>query len=120
MKKTVFKVGKLAAILSVLLLGLDAAAQTVTPATSIVRVRTGWISDAVALETTETAAGSPSNPANCPVADAYMTDSSVPGYKNYMMAIMTAFATEKKVKVVISNTDCLLNRPKIWGIYIEQ
>jgi len=91
------------------------AAQQVS-SVSITRIRTGWNADSFAIETNQAI----SNPANCPTSDAYLSDSSQPGYKTYYAATLTAFSLGKPVAVIISDTECLAGRPKILGIYLSQ
>jgi hypothetical protein len=91
------------------------AATEVGPA-QIKRIRTGWNGEAFAIETDLPV----SNPARCPTPDAYMSEGAAPGYKTHYAAALPAFATGKKIRIIISDSECTAQRPKIWGIYIEQ
>jgi hypothetical protein len=116
--KNVFSSG-IKAIASILLAVcmIDAGAQTTTQSVSITKIRTGWAGDVFTLET----AGFPIlNPAGCTLPDGYLADISSAGYKTHLAAALTAFSTDKKVTIIISDHDCVLSRPKIWGIYIEK
>ena len=118
MEKIISSLLKIAGVACISLFAAEASAQATTVSNvGISKIRTGWAADAFALETT----GTPiANPAGCVTADGYMTDSSQPGYKTFLMMATMAMATEKKIIVVVSNSECISNRPKIWGIYIEQ
>jgi hypothetical protein len=56
------------------------------------------------------------NPDGCTMTDGYITDPADPGNQLYMSSLMTAFATHKKVSLVIEG--CYLNRPQIIGVYV--
>ncbi len=120
MKNTISSFLKVAGVACFsLITAAEASAQvaTVIPNVTISKIRTGWAGDAFGLETV----GTPiSNPAGCATPDGYMSEISQPGYKTYLMMVTMAMATEKKVSIVVSNTECILNRPKVWGIYVEQ
>lgn len=94
--------------------GICHAAQSVGPVT-ITRLRTGWNGDAFAIETNQAI----SNPANCEIPDGYGSESSSPGYKTYYAAALTALGLGKPITIIVSDVDCSFERPKIWGIYIE-
>ncbi len=120
MKNTISSLLKIAGVACFsLITAAEASAQvaTVIPNVTISKIRTGWAADQFGLET----AGTPIiNPAGCPVPDGYMTDSTQSGYKTFLMMATMAMATEKKVTIVVSNSECNVSRPKIWGIYVEQ
>ena len=82
----------------------------------ITRIRTGWNGDTFAIETNQTIV----NPAKCTYPDAYMSSATEPGYKTYLAATMTAFSMNKPVTIIVSDTECVASRPKIWGVYIAQ
>jgi len=82
----------------------------------ITRIRTGWNADSFAIETNQAVA---TNPANCPSSDAYLSDSSQPGYKTYYAATLTAFSLGKPIVVIVSDTECVAGRPEILGIYLS-
>ena len=108
---------KLVALATLVLSVLPVSAQTAVNSVSISKIRTGWNADNFALETKATPVV---NPANCPVTDGYMSIGTSAGYKTFLTASLTAFSSEKKVTIVVSDTECVSSRPKIWGIYLEQ
>lgn len=94
---------------------LCAIAETQVGPVSIIRIRTGWDRDAFAIEAGSTIV----NPARCPDPDAYLSVSESQGYKTYYAAALLAYATGKSIRLVISDSECFLGRPKIIGIYLE-
>jgi len=90
-------------------------AQTTAYAVNITAIRTGWATDAFGIETTQTMV----NPANCPVLDGYAAEGSVAGYKTHYAAALLAFASNKTVWVVVSNTACSQGRPMIIGVTVR-
>ena len=79
-------------------------------------IRTGWAADsfAVVLNVPQL------NPASCGTADGYISDSSLPGYKTYYAAALTAFTMNQTVQVVIHNSECFNGRPKLIGINLPR
>lgn len=96
--------------------GMPAAAQSTASPTAITAIRTGWLVDAYAVETAGQAI---LNPANCPAPDAYMMDSTQPGYKTSYATLLAAFSTGKTVEVVVHNTVCTQDRPLIIGTRVH-
>lgn len=92
-----------------------ANAQTTVGPTAITLIRTGWNDDSFAIETGNLAI---SNPANCSTPDAYMSSSGESGYKTHYAATLMAFGMNKPIYIVVSNTECVAQRPKIWGVYV--
>lgn len=92
-----------------------ASAQTTVGPTAITLIRTGWNGDAFAIETANLAIA---NPAKCSTPDAYMSGGGEPGYKTHYSATLMAFAMNKPIYIVVSNTECIATRPKIWGVYV--
>lgn len=99
------------ALLSSVLLAAPALAQTHVNG-SISLLRTGWNTDsfAVVLNVPN------QDPAFCGTNDGYITHSSLPGYKTYYAAALTAFSMKQPVTVVVHNTECFGGRPKLIGI----
>jgi len=93
---------------------VDAA--TMAGPLTITKIRTGWNSDNFAIETDQPIV----NPAGCTTPDGYIFDPSKPGHKTYYPAVFMAFASSKKVLVTVSDTECYLGRPRIWGINVEK
>ena len=58
------------------------------------------------------------NPARCPNADGYMTDSAQPGYHTYYAAALLAFAERADVVVVVAVQGCVADHPKLIGLKI--
>src|SRR5687768_8328586 len=56
-------------------------------------IRTGWNVEAFGIEMNEPM----QNPANCPLPDGYIADSSQPGYKTYYAAALTAFVDRARI-----------------------
>lgn len=92
---------------------LEAAEAGPLPITTI---RTGWNGDSFAIVTNQPIL----NPANCSYPDSYITGLTEPGYKTYLSVTLTAFAMNKPVTVIVSDTECYGVRPKIWGVYISK
>ena len=82
----------------------------------ITQIRTGWNSDTFAIVTNQAIV----NPAGCTAPDSYVSDASHPGYKTHYAMVLMAFSSSKPVTVIVSDTECFLGRPKIWGIYLAQ
>lgn len=91
-------------------------AQTVVSHTIINTVTTGWGYDAFGLMI---AAPVP-NPAGCTLSDFPLSNGTDPGFKTYYAAALTAWSTNSPVSIVISNTQCSNNRPRIIGIHLER
>ncbi|HVO01053.1 MAG TPA: hypothetical protein VMT54_02575 [Candidatus Cybelea sp.] len=97
------------------LLSLAQPAQAEVYANGTIKVlRTGWNADSFGIELN----APQQNPAGCPNALGYVSDSSLPGYKTYYAAALAAYQTGKMISVVIdSNTGvCVMGYPKIIGI----
>ena len=84
--------------------------------TTIKEIRTGWDAEMFAIVTNEPIA----NPANCPTADGYVTDSKQPGYNTYYVAAITAFVERAKIVVVVAEKGCIAGRPKLIGINVRR
>lgn len=98
-----------------LLLAAPALAQTHVTG-SITLVRTGWQDDSFAV-----ALNVPTrNPAFCSAPDGYISQLSLPGYRTYYAAALTAFAARQPVTVVVHDSECFAGRPKIVGINMAQ
>ena len=82
----------------------------------ITRIRTGWAADQFAIETNQPIL----NPAGCPTPDGYALTYSDAGYKTHYAATLLAFSMAKPVMVAVSDTECVVGRPKIWGINLSQ
>ncbi len=82
----------------------------------ITTIRTGWNADSFGIVTNQPII----NPANCSAPDGYVSASWDAGYKTYLSVTLTAFAMNKPVTVIVSDTECVANRPKIWGVYISK
>ena len=86
----------------------------ITEAVKISGVRTGWNADQVAVTIT----GAIPNPARCSQPDGFILSPSTPGYKTHYATILTAFAMNKDVQIIVADTGCASNRPVFWGINI--
>ena len=95
----------------------EAFGQSAAGPVNIQRIRTGWASDAFAVESV---GGTYLNPANCPVADGYTTEIGAPGYNTYFSIVKMAFALGKPVTLIISVSSCSQSRPQIIGAYIDR
>ncbi len=84
--------------------------------TTIKEIRTGWDSEQFGIVTHEPI----KNPAGCPTADGYVTDSKQPGYNTYYAAALTAFVERAKIVVVIAEQGCISSRPKLIGVNIRR
>ena len=91
-----------------------ASAQTQVGPINIAQITTGWVADQFGIVVNAPAA----NPANCSNTDSYVVDSTTPGYKMYYAAALLAMATDKSIKVIVSNTACTVTRPTIIGVTI--
>lgn len=93
-----------------------AHAQSSTGPVPLTKLRTGWAADQFALETGQAVL----NPANCPVPNGYHSAGTDAGYKTYYSTALTAFSLGKNVTIVVSNTECSVNGPRIIGLYVEK
>lgn len=113
-------------------------AQTVTTAALISDIFTGWNADSIRVVTRTPIV----NPASCTAPDGYVLTlvtnvtttttgantatstgnsvSPVNGYQTHYQALLTAFSMDHPVKIVVSNTECVNNRPKLWGVYLSK
>lgn len=82
--------------------------------TQITMIRTGWNSEQFGIVTVAPIV----NPANCPTADGYVTDSTQPGYHTYYAAALLAFAERATVILVVAEQGCVSSRPKLIGLNI--
>lgn len=103
---------RIIAIVAASALSAAAGAQTVTSQAHVTRVSTGWGYDSFSLFLSTPLP----NPAACPLTDSATVSSDSPGYKTYYAAALTAFTNDFPVTVVISNTSCEGQRPKIIGV----
>jgi hypothetical protein len=125
--------------LSLFLVGITSsyAQMTSTPAL-ISDIFTGWNADSIRIVTRTPII----NPGNCATPDGYVlvsvnnttttttgantatsTGNSVSsgnGYQTHYQALLTAFSLEHPVRIVVSNTECVNDRPKIWGVYMSR
>lgn len=113
--RSMFRRAKLALLLIVAMSALAARAQTTTPEpNTILRLGTGWGSDVFSIQVNRPIV----NPANCPVADGYMSEAPHNGYKTHYAAVLMAFATGRQLNVTVSNTVCVHGRPTIIGLQV--
>lgn len=92
-------------------------AQSTTAPGTIVQVNTEWNADQIIIATTAPFV----NPMNCVNTDGYVSEISQNGYKTHYQAVLLAFALDKPVNVVVSNTECTsVRRPKIIGVYVNK
>ena len=104
-------------VLAVALCVLCASGLTAAPTLvsgTIKFIRTGWNSEQFAIVTNEPI----KNPAHCPTPDGYLTDSTQSGYNTYYVAAITAFVERARVVVIVDESACLANRPKLIGLDI--
>ena len=102
-------------MLGAALIAWPAHAQTHAVGT-ITMVRTGWNVDSFAVVLNVPV----QNPARCPTADGYITEASLPGYRTYLAAALTAFASKSPVQIVVHDKECFGNRPKLIGINLTR
>jgi hypothetical protein len=96
-------------------MGTGAHAQTTTAEpNTILRLGTGWNSDAFGIQVNRPIV----NPANCSVADGYMSEAPHNGHKAHYAAALMAFATGRQLYVTVSNTICVHGRPAIIGLQV--
>lgn len=94
------------------LVASDAAAQSATDA-DIRLIRTGWNDDAFAIETQQPIL----NPANCPTPNGYISFMSLPGYRTFYAAALTAYVAKRPVTIVVHDSECVSGTwPKLIGI----
>lgn len=107
-----------AAVLVGLVFCSSAFAQSVSysAAIPVTQVYTGWHSDTWGIGNGGVAI---TNPANCSATDAYYSDGTDPGNKNYLAQALTAFSNGAHVIVIVSNTTCTQNRPTIYGLVLQ-
>ena len=104
-------------LIALAFLGLSAPvfAQQTTVAT-VTLLRTGWNNDSFAVVTAEPII----NPAGCPTSDGHISDISLPGYRTYYAAALTAITTNLRVVIVVHNSECFGSRPKLIGINLQK
>jgi hypothetical protein len=87
------------ALAALILVGFasPAVSQTTTGPSLITMIRTGWDVDSFAVVTQ----GPILNPHDCPIADGYVTDSSLPGYNTYYAAALAAYSSNSPVLLVV-------------------
>ncbi len=57
---------------------------------------------------------------NCTAYDGYMVHGNSSGYESHTSALLAAYLADKEVKVILDDSACISNRPKIIGVSIEQ
>jgi len=85
--------------------------------TQITEIFTGWDADQFGIITADPRV----DPANCdPKAEThgYMTDGKQPGYRTFYAAALAAFAQRATVIVVVHETECIVDHPKLIGLNI--
>jgi hypothetical protein len=82
--------------------------------TQITEIFTGWDADQFGIFTTDPVV----NPAKCERATGYMTDGKQPGYRTFYAAALAAFAQRATVIVVVDETECIEDHPKLKGLNI--
>jgi hypothetical protein len=110
-------ISKLVAVLagvSLAVSSLTVSAATITGVVKISGLRTGWNADQVAV----TISGAVPNPGGCSQPDGFILTPSTPGFKTHYAAILTAFAMNKDVQIIVADSGCTTNRPVFWGINI--
>jgi ABC-type proline/glycine betaine transport system substrate-binding protein len=105
----------LAAAVFAVALPQAAFAQAQSASATISKVRTGWNDDSFALEIDVPLV----NPAGCSTPDGYASNIASAGYKTFLSAALMAYGTGKPVTLIVSNTECVLSRPKIIGVYLS-
>lgn len=91
-------------------------AQAPTTSGTITHVNTGWNADQFSVATTAPFI----NPTNCPNTDGYVSEIGHNGFKTHYQAVLLAFALDKPVVIVVSQTECIVGRPKIMGVYVNK
>lgn len=104
-----------AALLGATAIACPCHAQTHAVGTITV-VRTGWNADSFAVVLNVPML----NPARCATPDGYITQASLPGYRTYLAAALTAYANKSPVQVVVHDSECFGNRPKLIGINLTR
>jgi hypothetical protein len=81
-------------------------------------VDSGWGTDAYSVKlVNDTSTGTYTNPAGCPSPVAgYVTSPTDTGRKLYQDQLREAFLRNLPVKLLISNTDCPFNKPRIISV----
>ena len=87
-------------------------------------IRTGWNDDSFAITCDpQIIIGDPDNsgtpienPAGCHIPDGYLSHASFPGYNTYYQAALEALRSSRYITVVVHNTECGFDHPKIIGI----
>jgi hypothetical protein len=125
--------------LSLFLVGITSSyAQMISTPALISDIFTGWNADSIRVVTRTSII----NPGNCATPDGYVlisvnnttttttgantatstgnSASSSNGYQTHYQALLTAFSLDQPVRIVVSNTECVNGRPKIWGVYMSK
>lgn len=104
----------LLAAVAFLVYAIPAASQTTTSVFPIRMIRTGWNADSFAIVP---AGQDILNPANCPIPDGYVADSSQPGYLTYLSILRPPGLFFLGLNVVVHNSECgFAGRPKLIGM----
>jgi len=76
-------------------------------------IAAGWTAAHVRVQTSATFY----NPESCPATDGYMVEASLPGAQLFASMLLTAFSTNREVKLVLDG--CVLERPRIIGVTLR-
>jgi hypothetical protein len=108
---------RLLGTLAFVLLAGSAGAQAATMSApgKITLLRTGWNSDSFAIFTNAPFV----NPAHCSTPDGYISTKPAAGYNTYYDAAKLGFEMQVKAVVIVDDTTCVSDRPKIIGINLQ-
>ncbi|SFJ52448.1 hypothetical protein SAMN02799626_01981 [Caulobacter sp. UNC279MFTsu5.1] len=89
------------------------AAPVETPWARVNYIAGGWTAAHVRVQTTATF----SNPESCSNSDGYVVDASLPGAQLFASMLLTAFSTNREVKLVLDG--CALERPRVISVTLR-
>jgi hypothetical protein len=91
---------------------LSARADVWTDWGNVSEISSGWAQDSMAVTTTAI----PPN-TGCPVTNVYATDPADPGHDLYHATLMTAFAMNRQVQILLHG--CVYQKPRIIAVSIR-
>jgi hypothetical protein len=101
-------------LIALALLGLSSSAFSQTPTMEgrITQVRTGLDSESFVVDIDAPIV----NPAGCTITDGYISPQGARGYRTHYDGVLAAFVVDVPITVIVHNTQCTANRPRLMGI----
>jgi hypothetical protein len=96
-----------------LMSGAAMATPLETPWARVNYIAGGWVGAHVRVQTTAAFY----NPEACSMTDGYVVEASLPGAQLFASMLLTAFSTNREVKLVVDG--CVLERPRIISVTLR-